>query len=294
MKHIILFNPSKKVTRNVHNFIYRFCKETNIKHIKTYPVYLEDTIIILDKKNCISLIQNNKNVPLTNSIFFTRIHGKYSYFLSLIYDIAHARGIQTEDAINRYHIKSDKPTQAIKLSQAGLPYPSSVICTHVSFEKNKKTIYKHIAFPLVLKAKGGRGNAVWKINNKKELKNKLYSIKDIIILQTYIPNKADLRILVYKNNIIGAIERTSKDGFYNNLSKGGSAKQVTLTNEEKKTAKKAAKILEIDLAGVDIIRSAKGPFIIEVNKSPMIKGFEATTGIDVIKYITNNITKNQR
>lgn len=291
MKQIILFNPiSKKREKNSH-FNKRFIAFASKKGIKTIPLKIDEVAIHLDTNNKISLVANNSTLQIKESYIFTRIHGKNAYLLSLIYDAADTMNIPYNDVMNKYHIKSNKPTQTIKLSQAKLPYPSSVICTPNAFNKNKAYILCHVSFPVVLKGIGERGNAVWKIHSKKELSAKIMKKNDVYIIQKFLPNTSDIRILVYNQKVIGAIERSSADGFYNNISKGAVARQIELTPQEKKIAKKAAKTLDLHFAGVDIIRTAQGPYIIEVNKSPMIKGFEATTGIDVVQIIVDSVSK---
>lgn len=292
MKRILFLMPRIHKKRNTKYFSYRLTEEAKKKNIEVQKIALEATIIMSNTQGELTLIHQNEKVPLKDSFIFTRLYGNHGYMTSLIYDIARGYDIPYNDEVNRYDNKSEKPTQMIKLSQAKIPYPPSIICTQASYQANKETILKNISFPLVLKGQGERGQAVWKISTKKELEKKLKEIHTHVILQKYLENHSDLRILVYKNNVIGAIERKSADGFYNNLSKGGTAQKVTLTLQEKNIAKKSAKILDMDFAGVDVIRTKNGPYVIEVNKSPMIKGFEETTHINVVKKIVQYITKN--
>jgi ribosomal protein S6--L-glutamate ligase len=89
------------------------------------------------------------------------------------------------------------------------------------------------------------------------------------------------------------MERTAAPGeFRSNVHRGGEARRIRLTPEERSIAKRAAKILGLNVAGVDLMRSNHGPVVLEVNSSPGLEGIEGATGIDVaskvIEFIENN------
>ena len=98
--------------------------------------------------------------------------------------------------------------------------------------------------------------------------------------------------MVQQRTIRAAIERTAAPGeFRANIHQGGSAAIVKITPEEKKLAIKAAKTLGLNVAGVDIIRSTKGPLLLEVNSSPGLEGVESATGKDIAGLIISSIEK---
>ncbi len=122
-----------------------------------------------------------------------------------------------------------------------------------------------------------------------------------IIVQEFIKEaKAeDIRAFVIDGKVVGAMKRTGKEGeFRSNLHKGGTAEQITLTRKEKSTAIKAANALNLKIAGVDMLRSDRGPLVIEVNSSPGLEGIEHATGVDIaskiIEYIENNVGSSKR
>lgn len=105
-----------------------------------------------------------------------------------------------------------------------------------------------------------------------------------ILVQEFIreANGCDIRCLVVGKRVVAAIERQAKAGdFRSNLHRGGSARNVTITAKEKAMAVKAALTLGLDVAGVDILRAARGPLVMEVNASPGLEGIEKTTGLDI-------------
>ena len=104
---------------------------------------------------------------------------------------------------------------------------------------------------------------------------------------------ADIRCLVVGGKVVASMKRQGKEGeFRSNLHRGGTATLVRLTPEERSTAVRSAKIMGLNVAGVDILRSNHGPVVMEVNSSPGLEGIEAATGKDVagliIGFIENN------
>lgn len=113
-----------------------------------------------------------------------------------------------------------------------------------------------------------------------------------ILVQEYIREAqgSDVRCLVVGGKVVAAIERQAKPGeFRSNLHRGGTARKVNITAKERAIAVKAATTLGLDVAGVDILRAARGPLVMEVNASPGLEGVESTTGLDIagrmIEYI---------
>ncbi|MEW4468053.1 30S ribosomal protein S6--L-glutamate ligase [Parasphingorhabdus sp. JC815] len=105
-----------------------------------------------------------------------------------------------------------------------------------------------------------------------------------ILVQEFIKEAgaSDIRIFVIGGKVVAAMKRTGAEGdFRSNLHRGGSAKMVKITPEERSTAVRAAKVMGLNVAGVDILRANHGPVIMEVNSSPGLEGIENATGKDV-------------
>jgi ribosomal protein S6--L-glutamate ligase len=91
------------------------------------------------------------------------------------------------------------------------------------------------------------------------------------------------------------MKRTAKAGeFRSNIHRGGTAEVVKITPEERSTAKRAASVLGLNVAGVDILRSNHGPVVMEVNSSPGLEGIERATGKDIADLILEFLEKNAR
>ena len=122
-------------------------------------------------------------------------------------------------------------------------------------------------------------------------------LKANILVQEFIEeaNGADIRCFVVGNKVIAAMKRQAGEGeFRSNLHRGGTAQLVKLTKEERATAINAAKIMGLNLCGVDILQSKNGPVVMEVNSSPGLEGIEKATGKDVADMIFEFIEKNAK
>ena len=118
-----------------------------------------------------------------------------------------------------------------------------------------------------------------------------------ILVQEFIEEAggADIRCFVVGDRVIAAMKRQAAAGeFRSNLHRGGTADLVKLTPDERATAVKAAKVMGLNVAGVDVLRSKRGPVVVEVNSSPGLEGIESATGKDVAAIIMKFIEKNAR
>ncbi len=160
--------------------------------------------------------------------------------------------------------------------------------------------------PLVIKfLEGTQGIGVILVETAKAARSVLEAflgLKVNIMVQEYIKEAggADIRCFVVGGKVVAAMKRQSKspEEFRSNLHRGGIATPVDITEEERSMAIRAAHIIGLNVAGIDIVRSHRGPLIIEVNASPGLEGIEKTTGIDVaaniIKFIESGITSGEK
>ncbi len=106
---------------------------------------------------------------------------------------------------------------------------------------------------------------------------------------------ADLRCFVVGDRVLGAMQRQAPAGdFRSNLHRGGIATAVEATADECAVAVRAAKVVGLGIAGVDLIRSARGPLVLEVNASPGLEGIEAATGLDIAGGIVEHLAAHVR
>ena len=142
--------------------------------------------------------------------------------------------------------------------------------------------------PLVIKLlEGTQGKGVVLAENSKAAESVINAFKSLqanILVQEFIKEAAgkDIRCFVIDGKVVASIQREAVKGeFRANLHQGGKASIIKITAEEKKLAVKAAKVLGLHIAGVDIIRSNRGPLVLEVNSSPGLEGIEKATGKDI-------------
>ena len=122
-----------------------------------------------------------------------------------------------------------------------------------------------------------------------------YGLKANMLIQEYIKEAkgADVRALVVGNRVVAAIRRQGAEGeFRSNIHRGGMAQKIRLDKEERETAVKAAKLLGLNVAGVDLLQSDKGPLLMEVNSTPGLEAIETSTSIDFAAKIIEFIEKN--
>ena len=120
-------------------------------------------------------------------------------------------------------------------------------------------------------------------------------LKANFIVQEFIKEAggADIRCLVVGDKVVAAMMRQAREGeFRSNLHRGGAAKLVKITPEERRTAVRSAQAMGLNVAGVDLLRSSRGPVVMEVNSSPGLEGIEEATGKDVASMIIEFIEKN--
>ncbi len=126
-------------------------------------------------------------------------------------------------------------------------------------------------------------------------------LKEYFLVQEFIKEAAgcDLRCLVIGNKVVASMMRRARAGeFRSNLHRGGSAQAIPLSAEEEKVAIAAADAMGLNMAGVDLLRSKRGPLVMEVNSSPGLEGIESASKKDVagqtIEYIEKNVKKKRK
>ena len=152
--------------------------------------------------------------------------------------------------------------------------------------------------PLIIKlleSTQGKGVVLAETNKAAEsVINAFKSLQTNILVQEFIKeaNGQDIRCFVVNGKVVASMQRQAKKGeFRANIHQGGTASLVKITSEERKLAVKAAKVLGLDVAGVDIIRSNRGPLLLEVNSSPGLQGIEGATGLDIANVMIEAIEK---
>lgn len=172
------------------------------------------------------------------------------------------------------------------LSRAGLGLPKTIF---MDYSREVEGVIEAVGgAPVIIKLlEGTQGLGVVLAESKKVAKSVIeafHGIQARIIVQEFIKEAkgADIRAFVVNGEVVGAMRRQAKDGeFRSNLHRGGTATVVKLSRIEKHAAVLAAKKMGLGVAGVDMLPSARGPLILEVNSSPGLEGIETATKIDI-------------
>ncbi len=193
-----------------------------------------------------------------------------------------------------YTLSKNKLDQHALMAQHNLPCPRWGIARKPDMAK---VVAQKLGFPLIIKmAFGTHGKGVFYADSPETLSpiTSYLSVRDgnPLILEQYIAEaqRKDLRVFLIDGEIIAAMERTAPEGDVRaNTSAGGTGSPVQLTDEEVSLAKRAAMVFDLEIAGVDIIRSNRGPLLLEVNANPGFKELERVSNVDVgeaiIKYV---------
>ena len=205
--------------------------------------------------------------------------------------------INKSDAIKS---SRDKLRSLQVLAKYGIDMPITGYASHTMdirdvIEKVGKT-------PLIMKLlQGTQGNGMVLAETMKAAESVMSAFKQVdadILIQEFIKESSgvDIRVIVVGKKVVAAMQRVAPEGeFRSNVHRGAATKHINLTPEEEEIAIKSTKILGLSVAGVDLMRSKRGPLVLEVNSSPGLQGIELLTGADVageiISFIESSLKK---
>lgn len=257
--------------------------------------YLECYMSITSKNPCV----RHQNQALNFDAIIPRIGAKRTFYGTAIVRQFEAMGtysINPSIAITRSRDKL-RSHQLLSMKGVGMP-----ITGFAHSPNDVDDLIKHVGgAPLVVKLiEGTQGAGVVLAETKKAAESVMQTLMSInvnIIVQEFIKESKgeDIRCFVIGEKVIAAMKRTAEPGeFRANVHLGGSATLVKITKEERAIAIKAAKIMGLHMAGVDLLRSERGPLVLEINSSPGLEGIEKATGINVANKVIEHIVKHQR
>lgn len=267
---------------------------------------------IVKYKECFASIEQNKpevryrgRVLNDFDVIIPRIASGMTRYGTAIVRQFEMQGVFTTASSMAIVRSRDKLRTLQLLARAGIGIPKTV------FTRNTGDIDDLVdelgELPVIIKlASGTHGNGVVLAETKKAAKSVMqafYVMDDDgtnILLQEFVKESAgtDIRAFVVGGKVVASMKRQSLDDeFRSNLHQGGEGTSVKLTEEERKTVIKAAKAMGLSICGVDVMRSDRGPLILEVNSSPGF-GIEKVTGRNVaakiIEYVEQNANRSRR
>jgi len=202
----------------------------------------------------------------------------------------------TSDAIQR---SRDKLRSFQRLSKAGVGMPKTVF---TNYSRDVEEVIEHVGgVPVVIKLlEGTQGLGVVLAETKNAAESVLEAFNGLearVIVQEYIKEAkgADIRALLVDGQVVGAMKRQGKEGeFRSNLHRGGTAEIIKMNEAELRLAMSAARVLKLPVCGVDMLQSARGPLLLEVNSTPGLEGIEGATGKNIAKAIITFIERSYK
>ena len=265
--------------------------------------------VIIDHAKCSVVIEKGKPGVYFRSHYVTdidaiipRIGASITFYGTAVvrqFEMMKVFTVAESQAILR---SRDKLRSLQVLSRAGVGIPKTTFAKFPKDEDVDQLIETAGGTPVIIKLlEGTQGMGVILTDTHISAKSVIEAfsgLKTNILIQQFIAESkgADIRAFVVDGEVVGAMMRTGKEGeFRSNLHRGGAGVIIKLSPREKTAALKAAKVLGLAVAGVDLMRSKSGPLVVEVNSSPGLQGIESATGVDIagkiIEYIERNATK---
>jgi ribosomal protein S6--L-glutamate ligase len=227
-----------------------------------------------------------------------RIAQSYTKYGTAILRQFEMQGVYTTASSMAINRSRDKFRSYQLLAKAGVGIPKTVFARETADLED--VIEKAGGAPLIIKvARGTHGNGVVLAETKKAAQAVMqaFYVEGVsFLVQEFVKESAgmDIRAFVVGSRVVASYKRQSlDDDFRSNLHQGGVGKVVKLSEEEEKTAIKAAKAMNLPICGVDIMRSAKGPLVLEVNSSPGF-GIEKITKRDVATKVIEYVERNAK
>ncbi|MBR3229111.1 RimK family alpha-L-glutamate ligase [Candidatus Saccharibacteria bacterium] len=274
----------------------RLVEEAEKRGHKVQVVKYKNCYLSLDDKHP-DVYYKGEKLPKFDAVLPRISNGMTRYGCAVLRQFE-MQGIYTPIASVAITRARDKLRAAQILAKYDVDTPKTLVSRNTS---DIDDLLEQIGLPVIIKlASGTHGNGVILADTRKAAKSALQAFYlynedgTNILLQEFIKESAgtDIRAFVVGGRVIASMQRQSlDDDFRSNLHKGGMGTPVKLTDEEKKTAIKAAKAMGLHICGVDLMRSSRGPLVLEVNASPGF-GIEKVTGRDVASKIIDYIEHN--
>ena len=264
----------------------RFVEEADKYGIDFKLVFADEIDLIVSRDDRKSIRYRNDIVSLPDVVLARTGSGTGYFNLSVLRQFERLN-VPTIPNSNSIEASKDKMYANQILAQAGLPIPKTML---TRFPCKAELVEKQVGFPCVLKVvTGSHGKGVYLCENAKQFEDLSELVSSIdfkasMIVQEYVQYSEgrDLRVIVIGGRVVGAMLRKSTDGsFKANISRGGEGTPYKIDDEMEMLSIQVAKVLDLDIAGVDLLFHPEGYRICEANSSPGFMGFEAALGINI-------------
>jgi ribosomal protein S6--L-glutamate ligase len=262
-------------------------------------------MLILDHQKCVLVIEQGKpkivyggNDVVGVDAIIPRIGASVTFYGAAV--VRQFEQMKIFSAVESQALvrSRDKLRSLQLLAKSGIGMPKTAFASH---PKDIDNVLEQVGgAPVVIKLlEGTQGIGVILAETRNSAKSVIEAFLGVevnILVQEFIKEAkgADVRAFIVDGQIVGAMKRQGAEGdFRSNLHRGGVATVIELTSVEKATAIKAAKKLGLAIAGVDMLRSERGPLVMEVNSSPGLEGIEGATKVDIAGKIIEYVERNE-
>lgn len=277
----------------------------SVKRLKKVAEARGHEVIIVKYPKCYIEIEQNKSTVLYEGqsledidAIIPRIMPGLTQYGSAIIRQFEMMGVYTTVKSIAVMRSRDKLRTIQLLSKVDIGIPNTIVSRETT-EVND--LIDRVGLPMIIKlASGTHGSGVVLAETRKVARSVIqafYVTEVSILLQEFIEEAAgsDIRAFVVGGRVVASIKRQSlDDDFRANIHQGGIAKSIKLTDEERRIAIKAARAMGLPVCGVDLIRSKRGPLVLELNSSPGLEGIEEATGRDVAEKIIEYVEINAK
>ncbi|MHA1758432.1 MAG: RimK family alpha-L-glutamate ligase [Promethearchaeota archaeon] len=210
---------------------------------------------------------------------------KIIYRLDLLKAIEES-GIRLINSKESLEIASDKFLTSLILEKHGIPTPKTIVCENVD---SALDAFDELGGDVVLKPLfGSKGIGIVRLTDKSFAENVLFTLdklNEVFYLQEFIEHyNRDIRVMTIGEQVAGAMYRVG-DSWKTNIHAGAKSKPININDELEELALKAAKITKTEIAGVDIIESKDGYYVLEVNSIPGFTGLQRVSNVNIAERI---------
>jgi len=276
--------------------VERLVEEFKKQSVDSRVVNPQDVDIFVDRDDRKSIIVGGNPRKLPDFVI-PRTGSGTTYFIKAIIRHMERLGVTMINGSESIDAVKDKLYSQQILGQSNLPVPKTMLVKHPI---NLELVEKNLSYPMIVKTlSGSYGAGVFLVEDRKQFRQ-LMKMAELtkpsynIILQEFIQDSygKDLRVLVVNGKVVGCMMRQSVDGdFRANITRGGEAIPYQIDEDIEWLGGECARLLNLDIAGVDLLFNGDSYTICEVNSAPGFKGMEKYTKINVAEEMVNYVVK---
>jgi gamma-F420-2:alpha-L-glutamate ligase len=272
----------------------RLLEAFNKKDISAQIIHPDRFDIIVNKNIKEGILYNGQTLELPKIVLVRIGAGITKFMLALLRQLEKA-GVMCINSADPIETVTNKLQTSQILSQHNIAIPNTMMVRH---PVDEIIVKERIGFPCVVKVvTGSYGKGVYLCEKRRDFVKLMEFIRSLgtsktLIVQEYMGAKPgeDLRVLVIGGKVIGAMKRTAPDGdFRANITGGGTGAKFEVTDEIDYIARETARVLNLHIAGIDLLFDNEGFRVCEANSNPGFKGFENYCEVDVADLITEYI-----